>query len=73
MATTTTYEPTTYEPTTNGVHGSGSGTGTNMASGSDRIEKGNTLTHTATNISLSPELFEKVFGAMVSGRTSAKP
>jgi hypothetical protein len=26
----------------------------------DRIDKGTPLTHTTTNISLSPELFEKV-------------
>ena len=38
----------TVQPTINGT-------------GSDRIEKEPQLTHTTTNISLSPELFEKLY------------
>lgn len=55
MATTT--EPAiTTGPTSEEVNGAGP----SVSHGSDRIEKDNTLSHTATNISLSPELFEKV-------------
>ncbi|KAF2108381.1 plasma membrane ammonium transporter [Lophiotrema nucula] len=49
MATTT--EPTTGLPTVREVNGSSP----------DRIEKEGPLTHTTTNISLSPELFEKLY------------
>ena len=40
------------------------------ANGHDRIEKGSPLTHSTTNISLSPELFEKV--SRSPGRRSCK-
>lgn len=56
MATTTstthtaTEVPGTTGPTVREVNGHGA----------DRIDKGAPLTHTTTNISLSPELFEKV-------------
>lgn len=48
MATTTETAGTTGTATIREVNGN------------DRIEKGTPLTHTTTNISLSPELFEKV-------------
>tara|TARA_R110002003_G_scaffold53_8_gene4679 strand:+ start:1982 stop:2203 length:222 start_codon:yes stop_codon:yes gene_type:complete len=48
MATTTATPATTHEPI---VH----------ETDSDRIEKKPQLTHTTTNISLSPELFEKLY------------
>jgi hypothetical protein len=38
-----------------------SGSTTIREANGDRIDKGTPLTHTTTNISLSPELFEKVF------------
>ena len=58
MATTT----ETPGPTIKEVNGTGAGTGNGVEAHRDRdvIEKETPLTHTATNISLSPELFEKV-------------
>jgi hypothetical protein len=53
---TTSEATTTAGPTLKEVNGAGTG----VNHGSDRIEKDHTLSHTATNISLSPELFEKV-------------
>ncbi|KAH7115250.1 plasma membrane ammonium transporter [Dendryphion nanum] len=51
MATTTTTTSESTGPTVREVNGHGS----------DRIDKGTPLTHTTTNISLSPELFEKLY------------
>ena len=33
----------------------------NSGAGSDRIDKGPALAHTTTNISMTPELFEKLY------------